>query len=924
MCKYEKAGQDLRAITNHSRKNKIILRLCSSTIAHAEIDCLKHTKTYNAFLLAGLCLLIISSCTTRKDGFAYRVFHNTTAKYNGYFYAKESLKEGRATLQKNFKEDYDEILPVFVYGDEATAQTIYPQMERTIEKSSRVIERHNMEAAGRNKKAMKRPELNKWIDDNYLLIGVAYFYKQNYFKAEELFLFVSRKYKEDEMQAKSSTWLARTYLERQQYTKSKNMLLKASQMKGLEDEVLADVYLTYADFHIRQGDLKEAKEKLEYALRYIKKKKEKARPTFILAQINQALNKSQEAIDLYETVLTLRPTYEMEFYARINQAMAFDRKGGNSSVIKERLFKMLKDEKNIEYKDQIYYALATIELEERNRDQGIAYLEESLDANTTNKKQKVKSFLKLADLYLDDRIYPTAQAYYDSTFNNIDELHPRYNDIKNKAESLTDLVENLDVIYYEDSVQRICDLDEVDRVIKAQGIINAIRSELEAKEAEKERLLAELAAAEGPGGVGQFWPYNPQLKAIGQQNFKDSWGDRPLEDNWRRGNKLQQSFNETDETVESIVEEKPKTDNIEDQLPTVEELLANLPCDEARRTESNSRLAEAYYNAGVVYKEKLEDLDNATEKWEVLTNRFEDSDFHPTTYYQLYRTYLFREQEQAYTNPFCGTCNSGHWAQIILNLYPGSEWAILVENPDYQDIVELEQARAEEAYGELYQAYNYRQYQDVINESTRVLAEEPDNHLLCKYRILKAFAVGNLDAFARMDENYKKELQEVISGCPDTEEATFAQNILKKLNQGEQVIEQPEDIKDEVPNQELFQTNMSAKHYFALIYPVSEGNVNEMKATISDFNKAYFQTGALKISSNLLDKNNQVILVKTFNRIEDAQDYYRTFTGNEKELTDINKSGFTTILISKDNYVTLFKTKELEAYVAFFNNQYTF
>lgn len=900
------------------------MRLCSSTYAHAEIDCLKHSKIYNALLLGGLCLLIISSCTTRKDGFAYRVFHNTTARYNGYFYAKESLKEGKESLKKNYKEDYDEILPVFIYGDEAQAQSIYPQMERTIEKSSRVVERHKMEPARRDKKAMKRPEMNKWIDDNYLLIGIAYFYKQNYFKAEELFLFVSRKYKEKEMQARSSAWLARTYLEREKYTKAKNMLLKASEIHGLEDDVLAEVYLVFTDFHLRQGELKEAKEKLEYALRYIHKKKDRTRPTFILAQINQRLNKSQEAIDLYETVLTLRPEYEMEFYARINQAMAFDRRGGNSAVIKDRLFKMLKDEKNLEYKDQIYYALAEIELEERNRDQGIAYLEESLDANIDNKKQKVKSFLRLADLYLDDRVYTTAQAYYDSTFANIDEEFPRYNDIKNKAESLTDLVENLDVIYYEDSVQKICDMDEVDQVIKAQRIIKDMRAELEAKEAEKERMLAELATADDGGGAGQFWPYNPQLKAIGEQNFKETWGDRPLEDNWRRSNKLQQSFDEGEDAKETVMDVKEQENqSIDDQLPTVEDLLANLPCDDARRAESNSRLAGAYYNAGVVYKEKLNDMDNATEKWEVLTTRFDDSDYHPTTYYQLYRTYLYREQEEAYQNPFCGTCNSKYWGQIILEKYPGSEWATLVENPEYQDIVEIKRARAEEAYEELYQAYHYRQYQDVINEATRVINEEPENHLLCKYRLLKAFAVGNLDAFARMDENYKRELQDVISSCPETEEAAFALNVLMKLNQEVTQEDNPKG-EEEVPNQDLFQANMATKHYFALIYPVGEAKVNEVKAVISDFNKNNFQTGGLKISSNLLDRNNQVILVKTFNRMEDAQDYFRTFTGNENELASINKAGFTKVLISKDNYVTLFKTKELEAYIAFFNNQYTF
>ncbi|MEO0403871.1 MAG: tetratricopeptide repeat protein, partial [Bacteroidota bacterium] len=590
------------------------------------------------------------------DGFTYRVFHNTTARYNGYFNAKEAIKAGQMKIQEAYVPDYDSLLPVFIYGDEQVAQQAYPDMERAIEKSSLVIERHKMETSKRGTKKMKRPEKNKWIDDNYLLIGQSYFFKKNYFKAEELFLFVSRKYKDKEMQALSSAWLARCYMETEQWTKAKNSLLKAEQIKGIEnDAVKSEVLQVFTDYHIRQRDYKKAIETLEDAISLIDKKKDKARPTFILAQLYQQTGKSQKAIDMYRTVLTLRPEYEMEFYARINQAMAYDRKGGNSSKIKEELLKMLKDDKNIEYRDQIYYALAEIELEERNQDTGISYLEASLLEQTGNVKQRTKSFLRLADIYLDERQYESAQAYYDSTFKNIALEHPRYNDVKNKAESLTDLVENLLVIAYEDSIQAICALSEEDRVKKLKKIIRQLEEEERIRQEQEAARLAALAA-EGGGATGDFWVYNDQLKAIGKQNFDSFWGERPLEDNWRRRNKIQEIFegNEEDgqeEQPEEVVESKSN-------IPTLEELLDGLKCSEEDLKLSDSNIANAYYNAGVVYKEKLDDVENAIERWEVLVNRYEDSEVHPTAYYQLYRTYLYREQEEGYQNPFCGTCNS--------------------------------------------------------------------------------------------------------------------------------------------------------------------------------------------------------------------------------------------------------------------------
>ena len=863
-------------------------------------------------------MLLLFSCTTKKDGFAYRVFHNTTARYNGYFYAEEAMKEGRLKIIESYTEDYDSILPVFIYGDETSAQAAYPQMERAIEKSSLVIERHYMKPTKSGTKKMKRPEMNKWIDDNYMLIGQSYFIKQNYFKAEELFLFVSRKFKDKNMQAKANTWLARTYMLQGEWTKAKNALLKAEQLRELEDEQRADVHMVFADYYIQQRDFKKAIEQLEFSLEYIKKKKDRARPTFILAQLNQKVNQSQESINLYRTVLTLRPKYEMEFYARINQAMAYDRKGGNSQQIKEELFKMLKDEKNLEYRDQIYYALAEIELEERNRDNGVGYLQASLNEETGNVKQRTKSFLRLADIFLDEREYQAAQAYYDSTFSNIPETHPRYLDVKNKAQSLTDLVENLLIIEYEDSIRAICNLSDEDRITKLKKVVRQMEEEEERRRAEEAQRLAEMAAS-GGAATGDFWAYNDQLRAIGKQNFDEYWGDRPLEDNWRRRNKISELF-EGGEEQEELVDEVESTEQ-ESNIPTVEDLLAELPCSEAQIAESDIRIANAFYDSGVVYKEKLDDVENAIERWEVLVNRYDDSEVHPTAFYQLYRTYLYREQEEDYQNPFCSTCNSTYWSNIILNKYPGSEWATLVENPDYEDFAEIQRAEEREAYEATYKKYGYRAYQEVILESAEVINTQPNNHLLCKYRLLKAFATGNMEAMVGGSASYVADLEEIIDVCPDTEEASAAIDILNSINgEVKAVVEDLPPV--ETVNTSMFEVNNTERHYFAIIFNTDDGEVNKIKASASDFNTKFFKSSSLRVSSNLLDRQNQIVLVKTFTKVEDAMDYYTTFTGNEDELKEINEAGYTIVLISKTNYVNLFKTKEVDAYKVFFEENY--
>lgn len=875
----------------------------------------------NAIILVLFALLTAVSCTTRKDGFAYRVFHNTTARYNGYFYAKEAMREARGILKENHKEDWDEVLPLFVYGKDEDAEQIFPLMERAIEKSSRVIDRHKMEPAGRSKKPIKRPEMNKWIDDNYLLIGQGYFYKRNYLKAEEIFLYVSRKYKDKEMQAQSNTWLARCYMQREQYNKAKNAILKAVQLREIEEENRADAHLVYADLLIRLEEWKDATEQVELGLRYIKKKRDQARPTFVLAQLMQKQAKASEAIAYYNAVLKLRPEYEMEFYAQIMQAMAFDRRGGNSQRIKDILFKLLKDDKNTEYQDVIFYALAEIALEEQNRDAGIDYLETSLAVTQGNQKQQLKGYVRLADLYLADKTYLIAQQYYDSAATIIEETHPRYKDVVNKAESLTELVEHLNIIADRDSINSLCDLPEDELFAKLEQI-----REQKVREREEARLAAEQAAlaASKEGGVsgqGTFWPYNPQLRESGKMNFLSFWGDRELEDHWRRRNKISMSFGGGEEESESEDEELAEEEEVKDDIPSVDDMFAALPCSDEEREQAMADIAEAYYRSGIVYKEKLEDLENAIEQWEVLVTKYDDSEFHATSFYLLFRSYKTKEND-GYQNPFCGTCNSVYWGDIIIERYPGSEWAMLVENPDHLDAAEVKKREEREAYEVLLNLYYQRVYQTLLLKTGEVIEAEPDNHLICKYRLLHALAIGGMDGMTGQRNNHIEALQKVISECPDTEEAAFAQERLRLISgEPKPKSESVEEEEEVTLNVSPFTYDASARHYFMIVMPLKGGDVNKTKAALSDFSAANFKTLALKVSSNLIDRNNQVVLVKTFNRIDDAKTFFSLFQKSEV-MEGIRSEGYPTALISKENYVTLFKNKDLEAYKSFFDEKY--
>ena len=882
----------------------------------------------NHKIVAGLALivLVVSGCSTTRDGLLYRAFHNTHAKYNGFFYAKEAMAEAEVILFEEYTENWDEILPIFPPVDESTAQQVYPLMERAIEKCTNVVDKHTMSPSRRDQKDMKRPELNKWIDDNYDIIARAHLIKGEKEKALEIFQYLVRTLDYPDAQAWSNAWMARTYMAMDDRVRANNTLIKAAQINRVEDPaVRAYVYQVYADFHLKNGDVEAAIGMLEKALKHIEKEKESARTLFILAQCYEFTGQSEDAIARYNRVVDIRTPYELEFYSKIKQAMAFDRRDGNSDPIIELLEDMLEDDKNEIYQDQIYYALATLALEERRKDEGVDLLLQSLLVNLDNTRQRMKSYLQLGDIYMEELDYENAQAYYDSARTFMEDENERFDEVDAMADNLTELVDNLMVITEQDSLLEICDLSEEDRQDRIQEIIFQLEDEAE------QRREAAIAAAEaelenaGDNGAGMFWPYNAQLKIAGRRNFRDFWGDRILEDHWRRSMKMMAAFSdEFGDGEENLTNTEEASEVGGDEIPSVEELLAGLPCDSVARDGSVAMIAEAYYNAGLVYKEKLSDLENAIDTWTELTERMDESAFHPTTYYQLYRTYLQREVEENYQSPFCETCNSEYWSALVLERYPDSEWAILIENPDFVDQEEIKREEERLAYEALLQRYYAKAYQEVLMACGEIIKYNQSNHYYCKYLILKAQSTGALSARTGGDRSgYFNELQYVIRNCPDSEEEEYARELLLALD--------PSSLragKDEANASEpeavdvVWEHKPYLEHYFGILVPVGRGNVEELKATISDFNGSFYESKNLRVTANLINRNFQIILVKDFKRQDYSLEYFDVFQANTSMLEAINSSGYRSFTITTENYISLFKNKEMDSYIEWFEEVY--
>ena len=824
------------------------------------------------------------------------------------------------------------ILPIYVVPDEDGQKNLSPSMDEIIEKCSTVIDRHSMD--------IKKKEYNKWIDDNFFLIGKANFYKGKYSTAQEMFSYVVKKYKTEDSRYFAAVWLARTYIEQERYSKANTVLSliendkNSEKPKGYE----AELETVYADMYMRQERYSDALPRLDNAARMTKDKQMKARLTFIYAQVSKELRKSQDAVDGFGRVVKLRPDYEMEFYAKINQALSYDRKL-NSEQIKDMLWAMAKDDKNIEYYDQIYYALAIIELEDQNVEESMALLQLSAQSSINNPRQKGRSYLKLAEINFDEREYVLAKNYYDSTAAYLPEDYPNYDVIVATGASLNDLVTNIDIVETNDSLIALASMDEKERDKKLLKMIAKLEEEEDRKRQEELEALERIQnATPGSGGKsssGKTWYfYNSSTLSSGYQEFQRKWGSRKLEDNWRRSIKTDFS-NLSDDLGQDQDSVLANLGQEESNVKSLEEYTAELPLSDSAMTAFHNAIIDALYEIGTIYAEQLKDDDNAIEAFLRITVDYDTSATNLRALYQLYRIYVQKEE----SGGFVGTGfkdNSDYYKNVILADYPDSEFAKLILDPEYVTSKNQKYEEEKAAYEATYKKFNRRQYSAVLIACNTVIEEEPNNNFIAKYYLIKAMTVG-AQKNAEVYENLLREIVQKFKGTPEAEKAA---ELLGALNEAKANLArnngQPSNSNDPDPGQSndlgaaaasdldfsMFKEDENAEHFFALVFNKNEGSATQLKETISDYNLEFHRNDNLRITNSFIDKDHQIIIVRSFDNKADALRYYNGFYSDEGILKEINEQSYEKFVITTKNFTVLFRNKNTDVYKAFFNAKY--
>jgi tetratricopeptide (TPR) repeat protein len=876
--------------------------------------------SYKYLLFTGY-ILILANCSVEKNTSTTRFYHGLTSRYNIYFNGYESFKAGLIKVINGYSDDYAELLKVFEYSDPSTPSICSADMEKAIQKASKVISLKSItskpETKGRGKTAdmerelLDRKEYNEWVDDSYFLIGKSRFYKQEYNEASAVFDYCIADANDPDIKKEASIWLSRIYNETGEYSEAYRILNEMDISNESSRSLKAMYYTTLADLFIKQKKYSEGIEPLEIAIDFIKGKRTKYRLIYLLAQMNELSGNYAKAISLYRKVVKMNPPYDVEFNARINIAGVFDVNSGKPAEIRRELQKMLKDSKNKDFLDQIYYALGNLSMKEGNETEALEFFRKSASAPSRNQNQKGRSYLALANYFYKKPDFMKAGKYYDSTIFFLDQKHPDYQLLKLKSQDLNALVSQLTIIQNEDSLQKVALMIEPERNVLISNIISSIiKAESEGKTSEySDRYnLGQYYENERrfQGNIeqeGKWYFYNQAALSFGRSEFRRRWGDRKLEDNWRRTNKARTSASQIPADSEEAAQNSADTSNAVLDYKKPEFYLRNLPLNDSLLAVSNGRIASAYLNAGMAYTEKMDDNARATELFENLLNRYPSSELIPQALYNLYNI-----------NKGESNSKSEAYRQRLLEKYPSAEFARILSDPDYYEKKMADLKMSEQLYQEAYKAFNNENFINAVSLCDEAIQKYGHDPLAPKFMLLRAYSIARI-----MDEkSFKDELNKLIKFWPGSMESKKASEIIAFLNQEIPELKVEEDKKIAA---ELYIADSTALHIFTLIIMDPAFNINQATFDVISYNIDNFTNKNYRTEGSLTGKKYIIITVSGFTNFSEAQEYYKSF--RTEELVR-NPSGvkMITFLISVENLKVLNNDQNPERYQIFFIENY--
>ncbi len=834
------------------------------------------------------------SCSRKKDKFINRNFHALTAEFNPLFNGYNALEQGKETLNEAYFDNYWEVLPI--ERMQVTEDIVLPSQSknenfnRAEEKAAKAIQKHSMNIDGK--------ERDPQMDEAYLLLGKARYFDQRFVPALEAFNYILYKYPASDKINQAKVWREKANIRLDNNDLAIENLKRLLKQEDLEGQDLADATSILAQAYLNIKIIDTAITQLQIASNATKNNDERGRYRFIQGQLYNQLGYKDSANMVFDKVIKLnRRTPRIYLIsAYLEKVKNFDFQNGDKLEMVKLLTKLEEDRENRPYLDKIYHQIGAYHLTNDWDSLAVSYYNKSLRTNTKDKLLKAKNYETLGDINFDASIYAVAGKYYDSTMSNLTLNSKPFRVIKRKRDNLKD------VIYYEgiakenDSILRLVNLSEPERLAYFNSIIEDLKVKAEIEREKKEAAERNTGLSTSNNTIGaqqsrannqevsnKFYFYNATTVAYGKNEFVKIWGDRKLADNWRWSSRgVLAGSNQNNQIADPLSvateDERFSTDFYISKIPTTKKVVDSI--SKARNY--------AYYQLGLIYKEKFKEYDLSKRKFKNLLNSSPEERLILPSKYNLFKIYeLLGENVKA-----------ANIKKEIIQTYPESRYATILKNPDL--VSERDKNSPQSLYEGLYEKHQNQEYAQVISESEGLIKTFDGDAIVPKLELLKATATARLHGY----EAYKKAINHVAITYANTLEGKQAQNI-------------EANILPKLSNKEFIEEADTVAVNYKIIYKFEDINakqVLEFKDTLSEVlkNVKYYN---LKASLDVYDENTKFVVVHGLKSIQVAKTFNQLLT-----IEDQKKIVAPYFVAASPNYQIIQIHKNLDAYLNFYNN----
>jgi tetratricopeptide (TPR) repeat protein len=910
-----------------------------------------------ATLLIVLFSLVLSGCSTKKNTASTRWWHSFNARYNTYFNGNQAFIDGNLEKEKGNKDNYTEIIPLYMVGNKQSREIGKGQYDRAIEKSEKAIRRHSIKAkpewnsskrkTAKDREWLGRREYNPFLWRAWMLLGKSQFQKGAFDEAAATFTYMSRLYHTQPMQSGlAKAWLAKSYTELGWMYDAEDVIRNMSR-DSMDFRAVKDWDYTYANYYIHSGDYQKAIPYLRKAISHERRKVQRAREWFLMGQIQNQLGNKDEAYKAYRKVVACNPPYELEFNARIAQTEVMADRNGKQMISK--LKRMAVNDNNAEYLDQVYYAIGNIYMLQKDTAQAIAAYEKGNQKSVRNGIEKGVLLLTLGNIYWQMEKFNDAQRCYGEAIGLLDKDRKDYDELAYRSKVLDELVPYTDAIHLQDSLLELSTMPEEERLKAIDRVIDALKKK--EKEERDARLLAEAEQMEqeqqrtgnqlSPGnqaaptitqrGNGEWYFYNPMAVNQGKIAFQRQWGKRENKDNWQRINQTvvamsEQQEEETPEGTEnqeandSIDIATPKEDTPQDSLSADpherEYYLAQIPFTDEQKAVCHDIIKDGLFHAGVIFKDKLDNLTLSEKHLVRLTDNYTDYEYLDEALYHLYLLYARQDHMDK--------------ANACLNRmkrdFPESEWTTLLADPFYKENARFGEHIEDSLYAAAYEAFKTDRY-DIVKGNARVSADRfPLGENRAKFLFIEGLSMLNEGD----GDGCIERLKTVVEKYPNSEVSELAGMIVKGVQDGRRLHGGKFDIGDIWSRRDItlgsdstavieLSAERNENFMFILAYEPDSINENQLLFEMARYNFTNFLVRNFDI---VLDEDNGLhrMRISGFLNYDEALQYARQLFADKAMAAFLKPCHH--LIISENNLALIGTRFSYDEYMQFYEDTF--